>query len=113
MDSGPNFVAEAQGATLDSLMKLFYLMLDRPVIDRTGIQGRFDIHIEFAKPEGRAVFRPLGEPDLPRPPVDPADPLAAPSIFTVVEKELGLKLEPSKGPRDFFVIDHIEKPSEN
>ncbi len=68
---------------------------DRPVIDRTGIKDRFDFHVEFA-PES----------------ADPSDDLAAPSIFFALG-QLGLKLEAAKGPREFLVIDHVEKPSEN
>jgi len=105
---------EATGTTLDSLVRLLYLIMDRPVIDRTGIQGRFDISMEFARPEGRGVFRPVGETEPPlRPPVDAADEPAGPSIFAVMEKQLGLKLEAAKGARDFFVIDHVERPSGN
>jgi uncharacterized protein (TIGR03435 family) len=68
---------------------------DRPVIDRTGITDRFDFHVEFA-PEG----------------ADPSDDLAAPSISFALGL-LGLKLETTKGPREFLVIDRVEKPSEN
>ena len=75
----------------------------RPVVDRTGLSGRYEIHLEFAPAEG-FVQLPPG--------VDPPDFSGAPSIFSVLE-EIGLKLEPIKGPRDFLVIDHIERPTEN
>jgi uncharacterized protein (TIGR03435 family) len=106
-----NIAVEATGTTLDALIKLLFLVMDRPVVDRTGIQGRFDISIEFARPEGRAAFRPPGEPAPP--PEEPSDEPAGPSIFRVMEKQLGLKLEPARGPREFFVIDGIERPSGN
>lgn len=112
--NGPNLAVEASGSTLDSVLKLLYLIMDRPVIDRTGISGRFDIRFEFARPEGQPVFRPAGEPPPPpTPPADTPDVAPGPTIFTVMEKQLGLKLEPSRGPRDFFVIDHIERPTAN
>jgi uncharacterized protein (TIGR03435 family) len=67
----------------------------RPVIDKTGIEEKFDVHLEFA-PEG----------------ADPSDERTAPSIFTALS-ELGLKLEPSKGARDYLIIDHVEEPAGN
>jgi uncharacterized protein (TIGR03435 family) len=68
----------------------------RPVIDKTGIEGRFDIHLEYA---------PEDNPDA----VD-----AAPSIFVALQEQLGLKLVPSTGPAGLsLVIDRAEKPSEN
>lgn len=69
--------------------------LERPVTDRTGVSGTFDFHVEFA-PEGAGA----------------ADDVEAPSVFTALG-QLGLKLEEAKGPREFVVIDHIERPSEN
>jgi len=71
------------------------LIVRRKVIDKTGLTGAFNIHME-----------------LPPNPLNTTDP-AAPSIFTVLEEQLGLKLESSKGPADVLVIDHIERPSEN
>jgi|HubBroStandDraft_1064217.scaffolds.fasta_scaffold117195_1 uncharacterized protein (TIGR03435 family) len=86
-------------------------VLDRPVIDKTGISGMFDFHLEFAPDERTPNFLPL--PDS-----DPAGTAGAtpagsgPSIFTAMQ-QLGLRLEPAKGPDEFLVIDHVEKPSEN
>jgi uncharacterized protein (TIGR03435 family) len=67
----------------------------RPVIDETGVAGMFDFHMEFAV-EGAA----------------PSDEPGPPSFFTALG-ELGLKLEPAKGPVEFLVIDRVERPSEN
>lgn len=68
---------------------------DRPVIDKTGIAGRFDFKLEFATDDAST------------------DPSGLPSIFTAVQEQLGLKLEPTKGMGDYLVIDSIERPSEN
>jgi bla regulator protein BlaR1 len=110
---GPNLGLEATGTNLDSVSKLLYIILDRPVINQTAITGRFDINIEFARPEGTPVFRPAGEPSSPPTPPADSDEPPGPSIFSVMEKQLGLKLEPARGPRDFYVIDHVERPSGN
>jgi uncharacterized protein (TIGR03435 family) len=69
----------------------------QPVIDKTGITGTFDLDIEFAS------SRPGSE--------ESTDP-NVPSIFAALD-QLGLKLEPAKGPVDFLVIDHIDRPTPN
>ncbi len=69
--------------------------LSRPVVDKTGIAEKFDFHLEFA-PDG----------------ADLSDERTAPSIFTVLG-QLGMKLTSAKGPREFLVIDHVERPSKN
>jgi uncharacterized protein (TIGR03435 family) len=71
----------------------------RMVVDRTGMTGSWDFELTFA-PENRG-------PDAP-----PADP-NAPSFFTAVQEQLGLKLESTKGPVDVLVIDSVEKPTED
>ena len=102
---GANVVAiDGQGMTLDEFSGLvltasaFGFKFDRPIINKTGIAGRFDLHLEFAIDDVRAAAS-----------LDPA----YPSIFTAVQQQLGLKLEPTRGPAEFLVIDHIERPSEN
>jgi len=73
----------------------------RPVEDRTGLRGTFDIELEWS-PE---VPAPLDAP--PAPPANPD----APSLFTAVREQLGLRLESTKLPVDVLVIDHAEKPT--
>jgi uncharacterized protein (TIGR03435 family) len=98
-------------ATLDQMAAQFghMLAIDRPVVNRTGIPGIFDFHLEFTPGENvpHVGFRDDGAPE-------PAAPESAgPSIFTALQEQLGLKLEPAKGPGEFLVIDHVERPSEN
>jgi uncharacterized protein (TIGR03435 family) len=84
------------------------LALDKPVIDKTGIQGTFDIELESAVTGTRlAQFAFPGFNEL----QDSAAP--GPSIFTALQEQLGLKLESSKGPVEVLVIDSVQKPSEN
>jgi uncharacterized protein (TIGR03435 family) len=100
---------EATGTTLDEFSKT--LPMDRPVIDKTGITGRFDIRVKFS-PEGTGLgaIRVAGGGFAPLPAADPTGP---PSIFVALQEELGLRLESGRGPVETLVIDHIEKPSEN
>jgi uncharacterized protein (TIGR03435 family) len=77
--------------------------VDRPVIDRTGLSGTFDVSIEWtppiAPPPGSGVtFTP--DPD-------------GPTFTQALQDQLGLKLESGTGPVDVLVIDHVELPSGN
>jgi uncharacterized protein (TIGR03435 family) len=74
--------------------------LHRPVVDRTGLTGRFDLDLHY-QPEG---FAGVGI----RPPANDG-----PSIFTAVQEQLGLRLTASRGLIDVQVIDHAERPTEN
>jgi uncharacterized protein (TIGR03435 family) len=67
----------------------------RTVVDKTGVTGNYDIDLKWTPDDQQ------GTPD------------AGPTLFTAIEEQLGLKLEPAKGPVDTLVIDHVEKPSEN
>ncbi len=86
--------------SIDRLCKVIGASLGRPVIDKTGIAGGFDLRLEFALDES------VGEH-----PSD--DTMAAPSIFTALQQQLGLKLESTKGPGEILIIDSVEKPSAN
>ena len=102
-----NMVWGAPGRTLDEFARWLGNLLDRPVRDKTEITGRFDLNLEFARDESISGFN--SDPALAPAPSDPP----APSILTALQQQLGLKLEPARGTREFLVIDHIERPTEN
>jgi len=101
-----------RGMTLQAAAYLLSRNLDRPVVDKTGLTGLYDFDLEFARDPSLA-----GPPPPPPPPgglpAEPANQPSGPSIFTAVQQQLGLKLEPAKGPREVLVIDSVERPSEN
>jgi uncharacterized protein (TIGR03435 family) len=86
-------------------------VLDRHVMDKTGVTDVFNIHLEFGYDESikQGVFggRPVGPIATP-----PSDVEPAPTIFTALEEQLGLKLEKTRGPREFIVIDGAERLSQ-
>jgi uncharacterized protein (TIGR03435 family) len=81
------------GMTMDQIARGLWLQLGRVVVDRTGLQGSYDVALEYA-------------PDL-------STPSDLPSIFTAVQEQLGLKLESARGPVEVLVIDHVEHPRED
>lgn len=83
-------------------------VLDRPVVDRTGLQGRFDFTLNWTPDESQ--FRGMG---VTIPPTANTDPNAPPGLFTAIQEQLGLKLDRGNAPVDVFVIDRVEKPSDN
>ncbi len=96
---------DAEGATSREFSKLLSLVVDRPVVDKTGIAGRFAIHLEFAPDASTPRFLAGGE--LARFATAPA-PGALPIAQALVQ--FGLRLEPTEGARKQLLIDHIEKP---
>lgn len=82
-------------------------VLDKPVVDQTGLTEKYDFMLKFTPEQGQM----LGLGGAPPPQPDNAD--APPDIFTAMQQQLGLKLESTKAPADVIVIDHIERPSEN
>jgi uncharacterized protein (TIGR03435 family) len=99
---GPNMTWDVRRWSVGQLSAFMGFLLYRPVIDTTGITGNFDFHLEFAPDDATPGLLPL---DL--------DPTGGTSIFTAVQEQLGLKLESGKGPREYLVVDHVERPSEN
>jgi len=82
-----------------------------PVTNDTGLTGKYNFTLTYSRP--RIDVTQVGpEPDWAMNPPEGPEPLG--DIFGSIQTELGLKLEPKKGPRDVIVIDHIEKkPTDN
>jgi uncharacterized protein (TIGR03435 family) len=119
----------ATGQTASGLADQLSNHLDRPVVDMTGLTGKYNFHLRFDPStlgNGRVGMMMLAGPPPggmgpgggPGPGAGP-DPRAEaletpPSIFAAVQEQLGLRLEPKRGPADLLVVDHIEKtPAEN
>jgi uncharacterized protein (TIGR03435 family) len=110
----------SNGQSMDGLAKELSNRFDRPVIDQTGLKGKYDLRLRYdssSMPGGRGG--PIMSKDirddtgLGPPGGDPAGRGAlggeTPSIFDALQEQLGLKLEAKKGLVDLLVIDHVEK----
>jgi uncharacterized protein (TIGR03435 family) len=84
----------AGGLTMDSLARNLSSRAGRIVIDRTGLDGYYELTLHYAEPARNGA-----------PP--PADDL--PSFFTALQEQLGLKLEPGRAPLSTLVIDHVDR----
>jgi uncharacterized protein (TIGR03435 family) len=109
---GP-YSLEGRKLSMTQLVNALSIIVGRPVTDKTGFTGTFDVHLEFA-PEGTAGRGQggFGPPGLA---ADSANPdTSRPSIFTALQEQLGLKLESQKALADVLVIDYLERaPREN
>ena len=103
----------ANGGTMKAFAQQLSQILGRPVTDNTGLDGFYDIELEFTPEPGQGGGGPGGGGVPPPPGAIPQSDTNGPSIFTAVQEKLGLKLESSKGPVDILVIDSISKPTEN
>jgi uncharacterized protein (TIGR03435 family) len=83
--------------SMQSLVDSLSHLMDRVVLDRTGLKGTFDITIDYER-----------NPDN-----TPGFDIAGPAMFTAFQEQLGLKFESTKAPVEVLVIDSVEKPSEN
>jgi uncharacterized protein (TIGR03435 family) len=90
----------ATGVGMEQLATTLSAMVRRQVVDRTGLEGRYDFQLNFSPDLGLSTSR---------------DSLtdSGPSIFTALQEQLGLRLDSSKGPVESVVIDHAEKPTED
>ena len=68
---------------------------DRPVLDRTGLSGMYDVSLEWSRDD------------------TPPSETTAPGLFTALQEQLGLKLQPAREPSPVFVIDRVDRPSAN
>jgi uncharacterized protein (TIGR03435 family) len=111
---GPN----RQGVTLrahnltmaDFAMWMQGFVMDRPVVDQTGLTDRYDFELKWMPDDSQfAQFAGTGF-SIPPPGSDASAP---PSLYTAMQEQLGLKIEATKAPDDVMVIDQVQKPSPN
>jgi uncharacterized protein (TIGR03435 family) len=101
-------VRPAQGVITGSAVAMEQLArnlvggVGRIVVDKTGLAGVYDIHVTFSPEPGQPL-----PPGAPAPQAD----LSAPSLFTALQEQLGLKLEPGQEPIEVLVIDRVERPA--
>ena len=113
-----NMMIEVRGANMTQFAQRLSGRVDRTVVDKTGLPGKFNFHLEFAPdPYMRGQAVPAGRggdagneagSTNPSPPADPG-----PNLFVALQEQIGLKLSPDKGPVSFLIIDHVEKPAAN
>jgi uncharacterized protein (TIGR03435 family) len=100
---------EGFAAPMEMLGTVLSNAMGRPVVDKTGLPGKYDFVLEWT-PDPGADARAQGFGDGI---TEPAPAPGGPTIFTALQEQLGLKLESQKGPVENIVIDRVEKPSEN
>ena len=109
---------EVQGSTLTQFAQRLSGRVDRALVDKTGIPGMFDFHLEFmpdAILSGQGV--PAGREGDPGNAADTGNPASrpdlGPDLFVALPEQIGLKLSPDKGSVSFLIVDQVEKPTAN
>jgi uncharacterized protein (TIGR03435 family) len=97
-------VLPARNVSMHDLSSLLQrAILDRPVVDKTGLPGRYDFDLTWAPDETQLNGDiPAASTDAPSPP-----------LFTAMQEQLGLRLQATRGPVDALVVDSAEKPAAN
>lgn len=105
-DAQPTQHANQQGAAIcnkmnsatmaDFVLDMQFFVEDRPLVDQTGLTGRYDISLCYTPDDAQST-----------------DSNAPPGLFTAIQEQLGLKLDAVKAPAEVLVIDHVEQPSPN
>lgn len=87
-----------QNTSMPELALMLLGQVDKPVVDQTGLAGRFDFQLRWTRDEAAAA---ASEADAP------------PGLFTAIQEQIGLKLEPTRASADVLVIDRLERPGAN
>jgi uncharacterized protein (TIGR03435 family) len=98
-------VLTANAIGMEKLADSLQTQVDRPIIDKTALSGLYDISLRFTPETDPLLGGPGGIPTA-------AD-VGAPPLFSAIEEQLGLKLQPGTGTIEVIVIDTVRKPSEN
>lgn len=95
------------GQPLTAFASLLSRLTQRVVVDRTGLPGNWEFELTFSSDPSQLPLPPGATPPPAAPEADPN----GPSIFTALEEQLGLKLQPTRGPVEVYVIDRAERPT--
>jgi bla regulator protein BlaR1 len=108
MHMGPGELID-QGTTLEPLVEQLSWQLGHTVLDKTGLKGNYDFSLRWTPGQREAGMTKL----MGSTPVTEGTSSASsePTLFTALEEQLGLKLEPQAAPMEILVIDHVEKPT--
>jgi uncharacterized protein (TIGR03435 family) len=98
-NNGKSSELTATAVPLSNLASMLSYQVHRTVLDKTGLTGKYDLSLKWTPEDAPAQDNSTETP--------------APSIFTALQEQLGLKLQPAKGPVDTLFIDHVEMPTEN
>lgn len=90
---------QMENVSMGDLVRALQGELDRPVVDETGVKGKYDFTLKWLRADVVAT-------------AEDAD-SALTGIFTAIQEQIGLKVEPSKGEVDAMLIDHVERPEAN
>jgi len=89
-------VENLKNASMPDLAQILQFRVDRPVVDQTGLKGRYDFKLQWTTDESQTT-----QPDAP------------PGLFTAIQEQIGLKLEAVKAPAGVLVIDNVQRPGAN
>ena len=115
---------QASKQPVSAIAEMLGNQLGRPVVDKTDLKANYDYTLDFAPDESMRPMGMMGPMPPPPPPASEGSPLGGPSnssdssggpsLMTALQEQLGLKLEPRKGPVDLLVIDRVDRvPTEN
>ena len=100
----------SEGVPLELLTQDLSMRLGRTVIDKTGLKGNYAFNLHWTPdPSEDEMFKQHGMPVAPSSPAE----AGGPDIFTALQEQLGLKLEPVTASVPVLVIDHVEMPTQN
>lgn len=87
-------------------------VLDRPVLDKTGLEGKYDFELDWTPDESQFVNMGVHVPP-PSADATKAETNQPPDLYTAIKEQIGLQLQATKAPADVMVIDHVDHPSQN